>query len=106
MPHAAARMATRDRDTGRCQRHRPEQTLFYRIVDEYHPAFAAHRIKKAGYPHKTARPGMVTLIQRFGSAPPRRPPPTFSKPPGQYPARSDSEERPAIRRIRDRHGPP
>ena len=43
MPHAAAaRMATRDRDAGRYQRHRPEQTLLYRIVDEYYPAFTAH----------------------------------------------------------------
>ena len=42
MPHAAARMATRDRDAGRYQRHRPGQTLLYRIVDEYYPAFAAH----------------------------------------------------------------
>ena len=43
MPHAAAaRMASRDRDAGRYQRHRPEQTLLYQIVDEYYPAFAAH----------------------------------------------------------------
>jgi hypothetical protein len=43
MPHAAAaRTATRDRDAGRYQRHRPEQTLLYRIVDEYYPAFTAH----------------------------------------------------------------
>lgn len=43
MPHAAAaRTATRDRDAGRYQRHRPEQTLLYRIIDEYYPAFTAH----------------------------------------------------------------
>ena len=42
MPHTAARMATRERDAGRYQRHRPEQTLLYRIVDEYYPAFTAH----------------------------------------------------------------
>jgi len=43
MPHtAAARTATRERDTGRYQRHRPEQTLLYRIVEEYYPAFTAH----------------------------------------------------------------
>ncbi len=43
MPHAAAaRMATRERDAGRYQRHRSEQTLLYRIVDECYPAFAAH----------------------------------------------------------------
>jgi hypothetical protein len=42
MPHAAAaRSATRDEDAGRYQRHRPEQTLFYQLVDEYYPAFAA-----------------------------------------------------------------
>jgi ribosomal protein S27E len=34
-----ARMASRDADAGRYQRHRPEQTLLYRIVDEYYPAF-------------------------------------------------------------------
>ena len=42
MPHVAARMATRDEDAGRYQPHRPEQTLLYRIVDEYYPAFTAH----------------------------------------------------------------
>ena len=43
MPHAAAaRTATRDEDAGRYQRHRPEQTLLYRIVEAYYPAFAAH----------------------------------------------------------------
>ena len=42
MPHVAARMATRDEDAGRYQRHRPEQTLLYRIVDQYYPAFTAH----------------------------------------------------------------
>ncbi len=41
MPRVAARMASRDVDTGRYQRHRPEQTLLYQIVDEYYPAFAA-----------------------------------------------------------------
>lgn len=41
MPHVAARTASRDRDTGRYQSHRPEQTLLYQIVDEYYPAFAA-----------------------------------------------------------------
>jgi len=40
MPHAAvARTANRNRDAGRYQRHRPEQTLRYRIVEEYYPAF-------------------------------------------------------------------
>ena len=42
MPHVAARMASRDRDAGCYQRHRPEQTLLYWIVDEYYPAFTAH----------------------------------------------------------------
>ena len=41
MPHVAARTASRDRDPGRYQSHRPEQTLLYQIVDEYYPAFAA-----------------------------------------------------------------
>ena len=42
MPQAVARMATRDRDAGRHQRHRTEQTLLYLIVDGYYPAFTAH----------------------------------------------------------------
>ena len=42
MPQVAARMASRDENTGRYQRHRPEQTLLYRIVEEYYPAFAGH----------------------------------------------------------------
>jgi len=41
MPCAAARTAPRDVDAGRYQRHRPEQTLLFQIVDEYYPAFAA-----------------------------------------------------------------
>ncbi len=35
--------------------------IVYRVI-------ATHRIKKAGLMKKTARPGAVTLIQRFGSA--------------------------------------
>lgn len=41
MPHVAARMASRDEGAGRYQRHCPEQTLLYQIVDEYYPEFAA-----------------------------------------------------------------
>jgi len=41
MSHVAARMAGRDMDAGRYQRHRPEQALLYQIIDEYYPAFAA-----------------------------------------------------------------
>lgn len=48
MPHVAARTASRDRDTGRYQSHRPEQTLLYQIVDEYYPAFAAFAAANAG----------------------------------------------------------
>jgi len=39
-------MAGRDEDAGRYQRHRPEQTLFYQIVDEYYPAFAALMVEQ------------------------------------------------------------
>jgi hypothetical protein len=39
---AVARNAEGDWPGGRYQRHRPEQTLFYRIVEEYYPAFATH----------------------------------------------------------------
>lgn len=42
MLQVAARKATRVEDAGRYQRHRPEQTLLYRIVEEYYPTFAAH----------------------------------------------------------------
>jgi len=35
----AAGTAERDRGPDRYQRHRPEQTLLYRIVDEYYPQF-------------------------------------------------------------------
>jgi ribosomal protein S27E len=41
MPQVAARTAIREREAGRYQRHRPEQTLLYQIVDEYYPAFVA-----------------------------------------------------------------
>lgn len=42
MPHVAARPADREGDAGRYQRHRPENSLLYQIVDEYYPAFTAH----------------------------------------------------------------
>jgi hypothetical protein len=42
MPHVAARMASRDADAGLYQRHRPKQTLLYRIVEEYYPVFTIH----------------------------------------------------------------
>ena len=40
MYHVAARMASPDEYAGRYQRHRPEQTLLYQMVDEYYPVFA------------------------------------------------------------------
>lgn len=44
--HAAAGIAARDGDAGRYQRHRPEQTLLYRIVEAYYPAFTAHLVER------------------------------------------------------------
>jgi hypothetical protein len=38
MSQVAARMASRERDAGRYQRHRPEQTLLYQIVEETNAA--------------------------------------------------------------------
>lgn len=38
---AAARNAEGSRSAGRYRRHRSEQTLLYRIVEEYYPTFAA-----------------------------------------------------------------
>lgn len=35
----AARTATRERDAGRYQRHRPEQTLLYQLVEQHYPVF-------------------------------------------------------------------
>jgi len=56
MPHVAARMARGEADVGRYQRHRPEQTLLYQIVDEVYPAFAALMAKQdkelPGYVHR------------------------------------------------------
>lgn len=40
--HAAVRSAARDRDAGRYQRHRPEQTLLYRIIEQHYPVFTSH----------------------------------------------------------------
>ncbi len=43
MAHATvARTATRDQDAVRYQRHRPEQTLLYHIVEQHYPVFALH----------------------------------------------------------------
>jgi hypothetical protein len=38
----AVRTATRGEEVGRSHRHRPEQTLLYRTVEEDYPAFAGH----------------------------------------------------------------
>lgn len=48
MPHAAAGTATRERDAGRYQRHRPEHTLLYQIVEQHYPAFTAHLAAQGG----------------------------------------------------------
>jgi len=49
MPHAAAaRTATRERDAGRYQRHRPEQSLLYRIVEADYPVFTARLAEQGG----------------------------------------------------------
>jgi hypothetical protein len=37
IPYAATRMPTRDEDAGLYQRHRPEQTLLYQIVEQHLP---------------------------------------------------------------------
>lgn len=42
MPYAVARTDTRNEGAGRYQCRRPEQTLLYRIVEEYYPVFAGH----------------------------------------------------------------
>jgi hypothetical protein len=43
MAHAtAARTAARNRDAAHYQRHRPEQTLLYRIVEQHYPVFVEH----------------------------------------------------------------
>jgi hypothetical protein len=47
MPQVAARVASRDGVAGFYQRHRPEQTLLYQIIDEYYPAFTAHLAENA-----------------------------------------------------------
>jgi hypothetical protein len=36
---AAARNAEGDRSAGRYQRHRPEQTLLYQLVEQHYPVF-------------------------------------------------------------------
>ncbi|RQN55241.1 IS91 family transposase, partial [Escherichia coli] len=41
MPHVAPRTASRARDPGRYQSHRPAQPLLYQLVDAYYPALAA-----------------------------------------------------------------
>ena len=60
MPQAVARMASRDEDAGRYQRHRPEQTLLYRIVDECYPA--SRRIKRSRAGHCRAMSNAILRI--------------------------------------------
>lgn len=56
------------RSPPRYQRHQPETTLLYQIVEQYYPAFLAHLAHQAGFTKREAPTGAVTLIQRFGSA--------------------------------------
>lgn len=56
MPQVAVRTATRDEDAGRYQRHQTEQSLLYRIVEEYYPAFAGHLVERGSlYPKHSLR---------------------------------------------------
>jgi hypothetical protein len=74
------------------QRHSPEQTHLYQIVNQHYSEFrdvmaaqgkplpmhvqqgfseylkCGQRVKKAGFTRKRAQTGAMTLIQRFGSA--------------------------------------
>lgn len=55
-------------------RHRPEETLLYRVIEDHYPDFLAYRtisgfvIRKAGLTRSTGQSGAVTLVLRFGSA--------------------------------------
>jgi len=51
---SAARNAGGKRTAGSYQRHRPEQTLLYRIVEQHYPAFTAHLAEQG-----TVLPGYV-----------------------------------------------
>ncbi len=43
MPHAAAaRNADRNRNAARYQRHRPEQSLLYQVIEQHYPVFSTH----------------------------------------------------------------
>ncbi len=39
-----------------------------KVLGIVYRAIATHQVRKAGYTHRTASTGAVTLIQRFGSA--------------------------------------
>jgi len=45
-----------------------EPVIMGKVLGLVYRAVASHLIKKAGFKHKTAQTGAVTLIQRFGSA--------------------------------------
>ena len=42
----AGREASRSERAPQYGRHRPEQTLFYQLIEEYYPAFEAQRLKR------------------------------------------------------------
>lgn len=65
MPHVAARMASRDEDAGRYQRHRPELTLLYQIVEEYYPAFTAHLGKRLNPFALSLSKGILRKVKGF-----------------------------------------
>ncbi len=49
MSHTAARTAGQGSEAGHYQRHRPEQTLLYRIVEQHYLLFAAFSCKRRGF---------------------------------------------------------
>ena len=54
LPLPAGREASSGVGAARYERHRPEQTLLYQLVQEYYPAFKAHLVEQGG-----ALPGYV-----------------------------------------------
>lgn len=51
------------RSAGRYQRHRPEQTLLYRIVEQHYPAFTAH-LAGQGSPEEKSRSKRTQPVAR------------------------------------------
>jgi hypothetical protein len=79
LPLAAGREASSGAGAPEYERHRPERTLLYQLIEQYYPALKVHLAAqdpplpgyKAGFSRKVAHTGAVTLMTCMDALMPR-----------------------------------